>query len=416
MSLLKVCKDTRPSARRLRWATDAARVAVCSGAALAAALLTVNPSAPAQAQSGFGTSERQQLCQRLERELVVEGQRRTQGGEALPGLRQQLRQIERQSNQIEARLERFQCYDQFFFSRTLRQTPRCRRLAGQSQDVERQRRQVQQQIQAIRGARSGDGGRRRQELINALARNGCGDVYRQQAATTRRQSTGWNPFGGIFGRDEGGSGFGGGGGFYDNAPRQLAPETGIIADSTYRTMCVRTCDGFYFPISYATLPSKFATDLDICTSRCAAPVELYVYRNPGGETEQMIAPGTGQPYTQTENAFRYRKEFVPGCSCSAELYDADVVAGVKPADGTPGAQGTFAPPIRTASGTRGAAPNIVPDFTAQPADPNAPPVAGSGQTGSGTATFAPTAVPSSATASTANPDIADQALPPLDPQ
>src|SRR6266540_3435428 len=29
---------------------------------------------------------------------------------------------------------------------------------------------------------------------------------------------------------------------------------------TYRTLCVRTCDGYYFPISYATNRSHFKTD------------------------------------------------------------------------------------------------------------------------------------------------------------
>ena len=343
-------------------------------ALLASALGLSLFASPAAAQS-----DRASYCANLERELVLESQRRSQGGEALPELRQSLRELERDAVRIERQLERRDCYEQFFFSRTLRQSPNCRRLARQGQEIEGQRRRVQRRIQDIRSARGGDGGRRRQELINALARNGCGDVYAQQAQRTRQRG-GWNPFSGIFGRE--GSGFGGGfgGGYYDNAPRQLAPETGIVADSTYRTMCVRTCDGFYFPVSYATLPSKFRVDENVCQSRCAAPVELFVYRNPGGEPEQMIRPGTGEPYSETDNAFRYRKEFVPGCSCSPELYDAEVVAGTKPANGAPGGGGALPPPIRTASGTRGAAPNIVPELTVPDAG-GAPGDPSLGQTG-----------------------------------
>ena len=33
---------------------------------------------------------------------------------------------------------------------------------------------------------------------------------------------------------------------------------------TYRTVCVRTCDGYYFPISYSTVPSRFADDQRAC--------------------------------------------------------------------------------------------------------------------------------------------------------
>src|SRR6185312_12574998 len=35
---------------------------------------------------------------------------------------------------------------------------------------------------------------------------------------------------------------------------------------TYRTVCVRMCDGFYFPISYATGSANFAHDAETCTA------------------------------------------------------------------------------------------------------------------------------------------------------
>ena len=84
---------------------------------------------------------------------------------------------------------------------------------------------------------------------------------------------------------------------------------------TYRTVCVRTCDGYYFPISYSTVASRFADDEHTCQRLCpASEVALYSYRNPGEDMEQAVSV-SGQPYTALPNAFRYRKEFTAACSC-----------------------------------------------------------------------------------------------------
>jgi hypothetical protein len=78
---------------------------------------------------------------------------------------------------------------------------------------------------------------------------------------------------------------------------------------------VRTCDGYYFPISYSTVPSRFADDENTCKRLCpAADATLYSFRNPGEQMEQAVSEG-GQQYTALPNAFRYRKELVASCSC-----------------------------------------------------------------------------------------------------
>src|SRR5262249_30316969 len=47
---------------------------------------------------------------------------------------------------------------------------------------------------------------------------------------------------------------------------------------TFRTVCVRTCDGFYFPISYSTSPDRFRDDEQACQRMCpATEVALYTY-------------------------------------------------------------------------------------------------------------------------------------------
>ena len=85
----------------------------------------------------------------------------------------------------------------------------------------------------------------------------------------------------------------------------------------YRTLCVRTCDGYYFPISYATSRARFATDASVCRAMCpGTETRLFVHRNPGEDSDQAIsADGEGIPYTRLPNAMRYRTQKVEGCTC-----------------------------------------------------------------------------------------------------
>ena len=78
----------------------------------------------------------------------------------------------------------------------------------------------------------------RRALIGQLAQNNCGAQY-TAAANSSGGPQGF--FEALFG---GGTIVNGGGG--DGAP-----------SGTFRTVCVRTCDGYYFPISYSTSASRF---------------------------------------------------------------------------------------------------------------------------------------------------------------
>ena len=92
----------------------------------------------------------------------------------------------------------------------------------------------------------------------------------------------------------------------------VGPQSG-----TYRTVCVRTCDGSYFPISFATVPARFGDDERTCKAECpATDAALYAYRNPGEDINQAVST-SGAPYSALPNAFRYRQEFNPTCSCKA---------------------------------------------------------------------------------------------------
>jgi hypothetical protein len=202
-------------------------------------------------------------------------------------------------------------------------------MNDQVEDARRQVEQLQAQRDAIAGGR---GNRRRQaELMDALARNGCagGRPMQQQA---RRDSGG----GGLFGW------FGRGGSDEEEAAQPEGPVyRSIDPNGRYRSVCVRTCDGFFFPVSYQTYASHLAQDASVCQSSCAAPAELYVYRNPGQEIDQAISLN-GTAYSDLPAAFKYRKEYITGCSCKANEYNPTAIeaanqkAEAAPAPGKPG--------------------------------------------------------------------------------
>jgi hypothetical protein len=163
--------------------------------------------------------------------------------------------------------------------------------------------------------------------------------------------------------------FGGG-----NEEEEQTPQTPIYRsidpNGRYHSVCVRLCDGFFFPISYSTYSSHLAQDATTCQSSCAAPAELYVYRNPGGEIEQAISLN-GAAYADLPNAFKYRKQYVKGCSCKETEYNpTEIEAGQRAeaeaaATGKPGKK-----PTKSAQAAPAAAP--VAPAAAQAAAPAAP--------------------------------------------
>ena len=100
---------------------------------------------------------------------------------------------------------------------------------------------------------------------------------------------------------------------------------------SYRTLCVRTCDGYYFPISHASNPSDFARDEKNCNTMCpGTEVKLFAHRVPDQESEAMVGLD-GTPYTSMPNAFKYRDASFTrpeGCGCGRTANrNFEVIAG-----------------------------------------------------------------------------------------
>jgi hypothetical protein len=256
------------------------------------------PPPPGQAP-GYGQRQ-SNICLQLEQRLVGETQG-NQGRELLPKIENDMRQLERTYQTSQLQLNRADCWDQFLFSRTLRRTQRCIQLNNEVETTRQRLADLDAQRRQIMGTRDRS---YQDDIVRELARHNCGQQYIQEA---RRRDAARNPFSSLWGEESDG-------------PRGNANQFGNLPFATYRTLCVRLCDGYYFPVSFSTLPNHFQRDADLCQSQCAAPAELYYHQNPGGAVEQMVSAGSQQPYTSLKSAWRYRKEFVKGCSCKAAEY------------------------------------------------------------------------------------------------
>ncbi len=85
---------------------------------------------------------------------------------------------------------------------------------------------------------------------------------------------------------------------------------------TFRTLCVRSCDGYYFPISFSTRRDRFEEDEQACSQMCpASEVSLYFHSMPSQDSEEMVSFRTEEPYAAMPNAFSYRKAVNPDCTC-----------------------------------------------------------------------------------------------------
>jgi hypothetical protein len=272
------------------------------------------PQGQPPGQQGWG--QRSNICVQLERRLVAETQGGNQGRELLPKIEADMRQLERDYQAAQQELNRRDCWDQFLFSRTLRRTQRCVRLAGEVDATRQRLADLDAQRRQIMGTRDRSF---QDDIIRELARNGCGQQY---IAENRRRNAARNPFSSLWGEEE------------SEGTRGSPNQFGNLPFATYRTLCVRLCDGYYFPVSFSTLPNHFQRDADVCQSQCAAPAQLYYHQNPGGSVEQMVSVNDQLPYTSLKSAWRYRKEYVQGCSCKAAEYQP-AQAGDKKADLTP---------------------------------------------------------------------------------
>jgi hypothetical protein len=91
-------------------------------------------------------------------------------------------------------------------------------------------------------------------------------------------------------------------------------EGGVQAHSGSYAVCVRTCDGSFFPVSYSGAGSRADSLEDVCRALCPN-ADMALYSFPFGGTVDEAASPTGEPYANLPNAGKFEKAFDPSCSC-----------------------------------------------------------------------------------------------------
>jgi uncharacterized protein DUF2865 len=111
----------------------------------------------------------------------------------------------------------------------------------------------------------------------------------------------------------------------ETSPSPVEGQASRIAGNRFRTLCVRLCDGFYFPISDATPRERLAHDAQRCAQSCPTGSRLFVHRNPGEDVDDMIDL-EGRPYRSLPTAFVHRTQYVADCTCRGNPWDEAALA------------------------------------------------------------------------------------------
>jgi hypothetical protein len=259
----------------------------------------MNPGPPPQPGAAVNP-----MCPRLEAQLATIDR----GGGGDPAREEQIRRYQDAASKQQSELDRVTqqakrmgCDSSGFFSLFSGQSAQCGPVNNQIQQMRANLEQITTSLERLRsgGLGGADRDNQRRSVLTALAQNNCGPQYANAAR-------GPGSFlDNLFGNNN------------NNNP--IAPPGADLGaqSGTYRTVCVRTCDGFYFPISFATVPARFPDDEKTCKNLCpASEAALFSYRNPGEDMNQAVSIN-GVSYASSPNAFRYRQEFNPSCACKA---------------------------------------------------------------------------------------------------
>ncbi|SOC42752.1 uncharacterized protein DUF2865 [Rhizobium subbaraonis] len=110
---------------------------------------------------------------------------------------------------------------------------------------------------------------------------------------------------------------------FSNAAGAAMP-VGAPSGGALRTVCVRTCDGGFFPVSSSASPIDFRRDQRACAAMCPqTETELFYQPLESPDSRDMVSTVTGQPYSALPNAFAYQSRDLSGdssCGCDLGAY------------------------------------------------------------------------------------------------
>lgn len=203
---------------------------------------------------------------------------------------------------------------------------RCARLNSSLRQMKANLDKLQRTRNRLRPAR-GNAGAERRNILRTMQRRGCMDrrTEPREANVRRERPKRRTLMEQIFGRR---SSFREFGGRIQDDPEEFSDQ-GRFNRGTFRTMCVRSCDGYYFPISFSTTQDKFEEDAETCQNMCpGSEVQLFFHGMPNQSPEQMISYRTDIAYAEEPYAFAYRKKINPECSCNFSQVKSTDIPGL----------------------------------------------------------------------------------------
>lgn len=160
------------------------------------------------------------------------------------------------------------------------------------------------------GSGNADSNPTRQRILAAIDANGCNEL--PMSDPEQEPSEASTPPGLIRQPDSEGNAF-------DALADQLSQDYPANGGNL-RTLCVRTCDGSFFPISANATPLNFRRDAQVCQQMCpGTETELYYHSILTEESADMVSTSTGRPYRELPTAFSYLSRPTgdkPACGCN----------------------------------------------------------------------------------------------------
>ncbi len=216
---------------------------LAASGAPAFAQMNPNPSPPPPQQAAPQSNP---MCVRLEGQLATIDRG---AGSGDPAKDEQIRRYQDAAAKQQAELDRVTmqakrtgCDSPGFFSLFNGQSEKCGPVNTQIQQMRGNLDQITSSLERLRSGGIGGADRenQRRSVLTALAQNNCGPQY---AAAARGPG---NFIDNLFG----------------NNNQQIPPPSAEFGpqSGTFRTVCVRTCDGAYFPVSFATVQARFPDD------------------------------------------------------------------------------------------------------------------------------------------------------------
>jgi hypothetical protein len=197
-------------------------------------------------------------------------------------------------------------------------------------------------LQAKRERLAGGGSRSdRERILTSLDANGCRNegIAPRRAQEAKREDGSGSLFDQLFGRgnrpietpeepDDPGQERTTGASI--SQPDRVDPPS---PGGEFRTMCVRTCDGYFFPMSNAASLGDFERDQKNCESACpGTEMQVFYTRGMNDDSASMTSSATGRPYGELPTAYLYKQPNMsqpPACGCNAAR-NFEIIAGNPP--------------------------------------------------------------------------------------